>query len=104
MYLQYILLPGVSMSLAAEVTSIDVRLLAPQVRHATIFATFESLAAGKSFDLLSDHEPVPLHGQFLQQWPGQFSWNVVEAGPAQWRTRIGRVAVGKSCCGSCGGG
>jgi uncharacterized protein (DUF2249 family) len=91
------------MSLASEATVIDVRLIDPQQRHAKVFATFESLAAGETFDLLSDHEPRPLHGQFLQQWPGQFSWNVIEAGP-QWRTRVGRVAAGKSCCGSCGGG
>jgi len=92
------------MSLAAEVTAIDVRLIAPQERHATIFEAFRSLAAGESFDLLSDHEPLPLHGQFLQQWPGQFNWTVLEAGPAQWRTRVGRVAAGKTCCGCCGGG
>jgi uncharacterized protein (DUF2249 family) len=92
------------MSLAAEVTPIDVRFITPRERHAAIFTAFESLAAGESFDLLSDHEPLPVHGQFLQQWPGQFGWNVVEAGPAQWRTRIRRVAAGKTCCGSCGGG
>ena len=92
------------MSLASEAAAIDVRLIAPQERHATIFATFQSLAGGESFDLLSDHEPRPLHAQFLQQWPGQFNWDVIEAGPAQWRTRIVRLAVGKSCCGSCGGG
>ena len=92
------------MSLAAEATPIDVRLIAPHERHATIFARFESLAAGESLDLLSDHEPRPLHAQFLQQWPGQFSWDVLEAGPAQWRTRIGRLAAGKSCCGCCSGG
>jgi uncharacterized protein (DUF2249 family) len=91
------------MSLASEATVIDVRLIAPQERHATIFAAFTSLAAGESFDLLSDHEPGPLHGQFLQQRPGQFSWDVLEAGPAQWRIRIGRVAAGKSCCGCCAG-
>ncbi len=92
------------MSLAAQVTSIDVRLIAPQERHATIFATFQSLAAGESFDLLSDHEPLPLHGQFLQQWPGQFDWDVLDTGPGKWRIRIGRVAAAKSCCGCCGGG
>jgi uncharacterized protein (DUF2249 family) len=91
------------MSLATEVSSIDVRLISPQERHATIFTAFELLAAGESFDLLSDHEPLPLRARLLQQWPGQFSWNVLEAGPAQWRTRVGRMAASKSCCGCCGG-
>ena len=92
------------MPLASESTAIDVRLIAPQERHAIVFSTFRALPAGESFDLLSDHEPRPLHGQFLQQWSGQFSWDVLEAGPAQWRIRIGRLAAGKSCCGCCGGG
>lgn len=92
------------MSTTLEVTSIDVRQIPPALRHETVFATFESLAAGESFDVLSDHEPRPLHGQFLQQWPGQFSWTSLEAGPTQWRTRIGRPAPGKTCCGGCGGG
>jgi len=91
------------MTLAPEAPAIDVRLLAPHARHAAIFAAFESLATGASFDLLSDHEPRPLHGQFLQQWPGQFSWDVLQAGPAQWSIRIGRLAGGKSCCGCCSG-
>ena len=92
------------MSLAAEFPFIDVRLIAPPERHATVFAAFEALAAGECLDLLSDHEPLPLRAQLQQRWPGQFSWNVLQAGPAQWRTRLGRVAAGKSCCGCCGGG
>jgi uncharacterized protein (DUF2249 family) len=44
-----------------------------------------------------------LRGQFLQQWPGQFSWDVLQAGPAQWSIRIGRLAGAKSCCGCCSG-
>ena len=34
------------MSLAAEVTAIDVRLIAPQERHATIFEAFRVLGRG----------------------------------------------------------
>jgi uncharacterized protein (DUF2249 family) len=82
---------------------IDVREIAPRERHATIFATFQALAAGGAFELVSDHEPVPLHGQFMAQWPGQFGWQMIESGPAQWRVRISRQAAARSCCGSCGG-
>ena len=89
------------MSTLADATVIDARLLAPQVRHATIFAAFQQLAVGAAFDLLSDHEPRPLHAQFMQQWPDQFTWDTLEAGPAQWRTRITRLPAGKSCCGCC---
>lgn len=82
---------------------IDVRLIPPHERHAMIFATFEKLPAGGWIDLLSDHEPLPLKTQFQAQWPGQFDWQVLNAGPAEWRTRIGRRAQTKACCGSCGG-
>jgi uncharacterized protein (DUF2249 family) len=91
------------MSLAAETPSIDLRSIAAQERPARIFAAFESLAAGESIDLLSDREPLALRARFMQQWPGKFSWDVLQAGPAQWRIRVGRVAAGKSCCGCCGG-
>jgi len=86
---------------AAEV--IDVRLIAPQERHARIFETFQALPVGSWFYLLSDHEPLPLRQQFEAQWPGQFDWEALETGPAQWRLRISRKPAGKSCCGCCGG-
>jgi uncharacterized protein (DUF2249 family) len=53
--------------------------------------------------LLSDHEPLPLKAQFQAQWTGQFDWEVMQAGPLEWRTRIGRRPQPKTCCGSCGG-
>jgi len=82
---------------------IDVRLIPPYERHARIFSAFQALAAGEGFELHSDHEPVPLRQQFEAQWPGQFDWQTLEAGPAQWRLRISRKPAGKSCCGCCGG-
>lgn len=89
------------MTLAAEV--IDVRLIPPYERHARIFETFQSLPVGGFFELHSDHEPLPLRRQFEAQWPGQFEWETLEAGPAQWRLRIARKPAGKSCCGCCSG-
>lgn len=92
------------MSSVAEATVIDTRELAPEERHASIFAAFQCLGVGATLELLGDHEPRPLHARFMQQWPGQFAWDTLEAGPAQWRTRVTRLAAGKSCCGCCGGG
>lgn len=86
---------------AAEV--IDVRLIAPPDRHGRIFDTFQALPVGNWFYLLTDHAPLPLQHQFNAQWPGQFGWEPLESGPAQWRVRITRKPTGKSCCGSCGG-
>lgn len=87
----------------SDATLIDVRTIAPQERHASIFATFLGLPPGASFDLLSDHDPLPLQRQFQAEWPGQFGWQPLETGPEQWRVRISRQAAGKSCCGCCGG-
>jgi uncharacterized protein (DUF2249 family) len=82
---------------------IDVRTIAPHARHGLIFARFQALPVGGWFELHSDHEPLPLRQQFEAQWPGQFDWETLEAGPAQWRLRISRKPAGKSCCGCCGG-
>lgn len=88
---------------------IDVRTVPPPQRHPLIFGRFDALAAGESFDLLNDHDPVPLYYQFEQTRAGQFAWHYLEAGPARWHVRIARVAAGvasgpTSGCGSNSGG
>lgn len=79
--------------------TLDVRTIVPQERHQRIFATFEALAPGAAFELLNDHDPLPLHHQFDQRYGGRFSWTYVERGPATWRVRIARSEG--SCCGGC---
>jgi uncharacterized protein (DUF2249 family) len=79
--------------------TVDARTIAPQERHKRILATFEGLAPGTAFELLSDHDPLPLHQQFDQRHPGQFSWTYVERGPESWRVRIAKSQG--SCCGGC---
>jgi uncharacterized protein (DUF2249 family) len=81
--------------------TIDVRLIPPDQRHAIVFQHFEALPVGGWIDLLADHEPLPLKGQFQAQWPGQFDWQTLEAGPALWCVRLSRKPAGKACCGCC---
>lgn len=90
------------MNVAAE-TTVDVRSIAPRDRHAQIFSTFRSLAAGQSMQLVNDHDPRPLHHQFQAELPGQFDWQYVEQGPDTWRVRISRRQAGSTCCGGCCG-
>jgi regulator of cell morphogenesis and NO signaling len=71
---------------------LDVRDLAPRVRHPKIFATFEALRAGESFVLVNDHDPRPLHYQFQAERPGAFGWRYLEEGPEVWRVEITRTA------------
>lgn len=40
--------------------TLDATLLAPQVRHATIFAQYNALNNGNSFILENNHDPVTI--------------------------------------------
>ncbi|AQZ63158.1 unnamed protein product [[Actinomadura] parvosata subsp. kistnae] len=75
---------------ASPVAELDVRRLAPARRHEQIFAAFRELAAGTAFVLVNDHDPKPLYYQFAAEYPGGFTWDYVESGPAVWKVRIGR--------------
>ncbi|MDA8357826.1 MAG: DUF2249 domain-containing protein [Actinomycetota bacterium] len=69
---------------------LDVRALAPAQRHEKIFATYGALGPGTAFVLVNDHDPKPLRYQFEAEHEGDFTWEVLEAGPTVWRVRIGR--------------
>jgi uncharacterized protein (DUF2249 family)/iron-sulfur cluster repair protein YtfE (RIC family) len=72
---------------------LDVRDLPPARRHETIFDAYQALLPGTAFVLVNDHDPRPLRYQFEAQYPGEFSWNYLQAGLKVWRVRIGRVGA-----------
>jgi len=74
-----------------EIQTLDVRELAPRLRHERIFETFFKLQPGEAFVLVNDHDPKPLYYQFQAEHTGKFSWDNLEQGPEVWRVRIGRV-------------
>ncbi len=76
---------------AAQVTTLDVRNVAPMHRHGMIFDSFEALKPGQAFQLVNDHDPKPLYYQFQAERPGEFEWAYEEQGPEVWRVRIGKV-------------
>ena len=90
--------------------TLDIREIAPRDRHAVIFARFDELPAGDSLELINDHDPRPLQGQFQIRSANAFTWDYLEAGPNVWRVQIGKKAKagnagGGSCCsggGCCG--
>lgn len=99
-------LPGVDPSLLAsglraylageqvqEPTIIDVRRIARGGRHPRVFARYARLAPGETFILVNSHDPKPLRREFETIHPGAFSWDYLQAGPDEWRVRIGRVAA-----------
>jgi uncharacterized protein (DUF2249 family) len=91
--------------------AIDLRSIVPHERHAIILSRFGTLRAGESLELVNDHDPKPLRYKFDSLLPGQYDWQYLEAGPVQWRVRIGKsseeamLAAEDSCCsgGACGG-
>ncbi len=97
--------------MSLSTAAIDVRSVPPPQRHPMIFGKFDALASGESFEIVNDHDPVPLYFQFEHTRAGQFEWRYLEAGPALWHVRIARLADGPrgaatsgcSAC-SCSGG
>lgn len=73
-----------------EEPDLDVRQLAHFQRHDAIFTAYQALRPGAGFVLVNDHDPLPLRYQFEAQYPGEFTWDYLEAGPEAWRVRIGR--------------
>lgn len=61
-------------------------------RHPLVFARVAGMAAGDSFTLVNDHDPIPLRRQLESQFVGQLTWEHLERGPEVFRVRITRVA------------
>lgn len=71
--------------------TLDVRVLHPREKHPTIFQIFKALKMGEKFQLINDHDPIPLYYQFEAEYPKQFGWEYLEKGPEVWRVDISRV-------------
>ena len=72
-------------------TIIDVRTIIPRDRHPLIFNTFNNLQSGEAFELVNDHDPLPLKYQFEAEHSGQFNWQYLENGPEVWRVNIAKT-------------
>lgn len=68
--------------------TIDVREYMPKDKRQAIFATFEKLNNGETMELINDHDPRPLHYQFIMELPETFEWEYLEEGPEVWRVAI----------------
>jgi uncharacterized protein (DUF2249 family) len=70
---------------------VDARLYEPKDKHVTIFSTFEALQPGEIMELINDHDPRPLHYQFIMERPNTFAWEYLEEGPEVWRVAITKI-------------
>jgi uncharacterized protein (DUF2249 family) len=68
--------------------SVDARTYAPRDKHPTIITAFSNLKPGEMMELINDHDPRPLHYQFIMEMPDQFVWEYIEQGPEVWRVAI----------------
>jgi len=53
----------------------------------------DALAAGASFVLVADHDPIGLRYMLEAERPGVTQWQSLEEGPTTWRARISKVAA-----------
>lgn len=70
---------------------LDLRPLPPRDRHPLIFKALDLLNPGQAFQLINDHDPMPLYYQLQAQRPGQYAWAKAEDGPEVWRVDITRL-------------
>lgn len=75
-----------------ETKQLDIRPVPVREKHPTIFRTFDNLANGETFQLINDHDPMPLYYQFSAERPNQFGWEYVERGPEVWRVNISKTS------------
>ena len=71
---------------------LDLREVPRPQRHPLVFARFDGLSIGESFELINDHDPIPLNRQMDAMRPGQAEWTYVVRGPEIFRIRVCRIA------------
>ena len=69
---------------------VDARKYEPKGKHPVIFDTFDSLKSEEKMELINDHDPRPLHYQFIAERSEQFEWEYLKEGPDIWRVAIAK--------------
>ncbi len=79
------------MAATGKIVTLDVREIMPWDRHPKIFDTFDKIAPGDAIELVNDHDPRPLHYQFMMERKEQFEWKSEEKGPRHWVATIKKL-------------
>lgn len=86
-------------------TYIDTRAFDPRAEQALVLSLFDGLKEGENFEILMQHDPLPLFGQ-LDSF-SSLKWQILDTKPSQWLLKISKLSnesQGNSgCCGACGG-
>jgi uncharacterized protein (DUF2249 family) len=67
---------------------IDVRQIAPRLRHDMLLKLFDNLDSGSSLQIMADHDPRPLRYQLETLHGARCAWSYLEQGPELWRVRL----------------
>jgi regulator of cell morphogenesis and NO signaling len=73
---------------ADSVFVLDVTVIEPRLKHATVFKYFDALQPGEEFEISNDHDPKPLYYQMIAERGNVFTWSYIEKGPERWRVQI----------------
>ena len=73
---------------------LDVTVIAPQLKHPTIFERFDELSQKESLTLHNDHDPKPLYYELMAERGDIFQWEYLENGPELWKVKITKNANG----------
>lgn len=79
-------------SAPSTVEQLDLRSVPRPARHPLVFEKFDGLKVGESFELINDHDPVPLNKQMEALRPGQVEWRYITRGPAIFHVQVRRSA------------
>ncbi len=77
---------------SSEIEQLDLRRVPHPQRHPMVFAKFDALAMDEAFELINDHDPVPLNRQLDMMRPGQVEWRYITRGPEIFHIQIRRIA------------
>jgi uncharacterized protein (DUF2249 family) len=69
-------------------STLDLRSLAPAVRHGLVYEALDALAPGEVLELVNDHRPSPLRYELEATRAGQYVWEDGDAGPDVFSARI----------------
>ncbi|CAG5001352.1 Iron-sulfur cluster repair protein YtfE [Dyadobacter sp. CECT 9275] len=75
------------------IPAINVTLIEPRLRHATIFKHFDELLPGRELIIFNDHDPKPLYYQLLGERGDTFTWKYLQEGPENWQVKIAKRAM-----------
>lgn len=80
-------------SVPAESPVLDLRNVPRPQRHPLVFGRLDALGVGESFELINDHDPIPLHRQIDTMRPGQAEWSYIDRRPEYFHIRVCRIGA-----------